>query len=283
MTPDLDIAPAVARLLDRFPRRIVEGRSGAFSCRTAGEGPPIVLLHGIGSASGSWVHQLASLGSRYAVVACDAPGYGESTPLASPAPEAADYAAALADFLDALGLARVSLVGQSLGAIMAAAFARHYPERTHNLVLASPAVGHGTINAAVRARHLAERLRLMAELGPEGYAHARAPRLVAADASAEARALVLWNLAQLHPEGYAQAARMLAHADIIPDVAAHPRALLVICGTADKITPEASCRAVAAAARHGIYRSIAGAGHACYLEAPNRFNALLSEFLEGDA
>ncbi len=283
MAPDLDIAPAVAGLLDRFPPRTVQGRGGAFSYRAAGEGPPLVLLHGIGSGSGSWVHQLASLKSRYAVVACDAPGYGESTPLAPATPEAADYAAALADFLDALGLTRVSLVGHSLGAIMAAAFARRHPERTRSLVLASPAVGHGTVNAAVRTRRLAERLRLMAELGPEGYAHARAPRLVAADASATARALVLWNLAQLHPEGYAQAARLLAHADIMPDVAAHPRALLVVCGTADTITPEASCRAVAAAAPRGVYRGIAGAGHACYLEAPNRFNALLRKFLEEDA
>lgn len=283
MALDLDIDPAVAGLLDRFPEQRVEGRGGGFSYRAAGEGPPLVLLHGIGSGAGSWVHQLASLGSRYGVVAWDAPGYGSSTPLAPPEPEAADYAAALADFLDALGLARVALVGHSLGAIMAAAFARRHPERTGSLVLASPAQGYGTANAAARERRLAERLRLMEELGPEGHAHARAPRLVAADASAAARALVLWNLARLRPEGYAQAARLLAHADIMPDVAAHPQALLVVCGTADTITPEASCRAVAAAAARGVYRGIAGAGHACYLEAPNRFNALLRKFLEEDA
>jgi pimeloyl-ACP methyl ester carboxylesterase len=280
---DFDIDPAVAALLDRFPARTAEGRSGGFSYRTAGEGPPLVLLHGIGSGSGSWVRQLASLASQYRVIAWDAPGYGDSSPLAPPAPTAADYAAALADFLDALELPRVALVGHSLGAIMAAAFARRYPARVAKLVLASPAGGYGTADAAARERRLAERLQLMAELGPEGHAQARAPRLVAPEASAEAKALVLWNLAQLHPEGYAQAARMLAYADIKPDVAAYPHALLVVCGTADTVTPEASCRAIAAAAPRGVYRAIAGAGHICYIEAPNRFGALVRKFLGEDA
>jgi pimeloyl-ACP methyl ester carboxylesterase len=65
---------AVEALLAPFPVRTVCGRHGVFSFREYGAGRVLVLLHGIGSGSGSWVHQLAGLGERYRVLAWDAPG-----------------------------------------------------------------------------------------------------------------------------------------------------------------------------------------------------------------
>lgn len=90
---------------------------------------PVVLLHGIGSASGSWLHQLqdASLGR---VLAWDAPGYADSSPLKLAEPAAADYAQVLWAWLDALQINEVHLVGHSLGCIMAASAARLHPAST---------------------------------------------------------------------------------------------------------------------------------------------------------
>ena len=74
-------AAAWRDLLDRHPPRRVETAVGAFSIREAGNGPVVVLLHGIGSGSGSWVHQIDRLSRNFRVIAWDAPGYGDSDPV----------------------------------------------------------------------------------------------------------------------------------------------------------------------------------------------------------
>ena len=72
---------------EKFPLNRIKVKSRTFSYRTSGiaEGPVIVLLHGIGSASGSWAYQLENFSNHYLVIAWDAPGYGGSSILADPA------------------------------------------------------------------------------------------------------------------------------------------------------------------------------------------------------
>lgn len=245
---------------------------------TAASAPPLplVLLHGIGSASASWLWQLQHFGRERLVLAWDAPGYGSSTPLAMDAPQAGDYAGALEQLLDALGIGPFVLVGHSLGALMAAAFAARHPHQVQRLVLLSPAAGYGLATAAQREEKLQARLALMQRLGPAGLAAQRSGNLLSDAAGAEARALVRWNMAQLDAHGHAQAARMLASGRLIEDVARYPGPLLVACGSADTVTPEPGCRAIAAAALQGEYRSLPGLGHACYAEDPATVNALLA-------
>ncbi|WP_143107692.1 alpha/beta fold hydrolase [Burkholderia pseudomallei] len=86
----------------------------------------------------SWVRQLDALGATRRALAWDAPGYGASSRVAADSPVAADYAASLAAWLDALRIERCVLVGHSLGAIMAGAFARIAGERLAGLLLISP-------------------------------------------------------------------------------------------------------------------------------------------------
>src|SRR5204862_6175293 len=83
-------------------------RAGAaeFSYLEAGDGPPLVLLHGIGGGARSFRHQLDGLSGNLRVIAWDAPGYGGSTALAAAAPDSGDYAAALLRLIDALALDR---------------------------------------------------------------------------------------------------------------------------------------------------------------------------------
>src|SRR6478609_5303310 len=111
-------------LLASFPERVLQLRNGArVAVRergTVGEGASLVLLHGISSGAASW---LQALPAQAHVVAWDAPGYGFSTPLPQEAPLAADYAARLHATLQALDVKRCVLVGHSLGALMACAYA----------------------------------------------------------------------------------------------------------------------------------------------------------------
>ena len=79
----------------------------------------------------------------YRVLARDMPGYGESPMLAAAPANAGDYADALARMLDRAGVEQTILVGHSLGALVAAAFAAKYPQRVLLPVLADVAQGYG--------------------------------------------------------------------------------------------------------------------------------------------
>ena len=266
-------------LLANYPVREIITAEGRFSYRQAGRGPDLVLLHGIGSASGSWPHQIGAFSNRFRVTAWDAPGYGTSDCLANKTPLAEDYADALTGFLDALSIERATVVGHSLGALMAAAFAARHPDRVQALVLAAPALGYGKAVKVVRQAKLDSRLKMMAELGPGGLARERAGNLLSSSASAEQMAQVQWNMAQLRVDGHAAAAHMLAFGDLATDAALIRQRFQVICGSGDTITAAAASRAFAEAFPQASYAEIPVAGHALYIEEPDAFNALLAEAL----
>jgi pimeloyl-ACP methyl ester carboxylesterase len=270
---------SVEALIARHPLRSVNAGAGRIAYREAGAGTALVLLHGIGSGSGSWVHQLDALSTRFRVIAWDAPGYGDSTHLPNEAPAAADYAGALGSLLGALSIERAALIGHSLGALIAARHSAGAPARVERLALLNPARGYGNAPPEVRTRRLEERLAAMDRLGPLRHAEERSPALLAPQASAAARALVVWNSARLDPRGYAQAARMLAGADIHADAPLYGGPVLVACGVEDWVTPEAGCRDIAARFPHAEYRSIAGVGHASYIEDSSAVNELMLTFL----
>ena len=103
-----------------------------------GEGPPVVLLHGSGpgvSAWANWRLTIPALSPRFRVVAPDVPGFGFTE-----RPEGISYTldtwkAHLRGFVDALGLEKFSLVGNSFGGGLALAFTAAFPERVERLVL----------------------------------------------------------------------------------------------------------------------------------------------------
>ncbi len=278
-------------LAQRFAPQAVDTAGGRIGFRRAGagHGQPLVLLHGIGSGSGSWVCQLEAFGDAREVLAWDAPGYGASAPVPAERPQAHDYGERVWSWLDALGLtldARgpVTLVGHSLGAIMAAAAAGLQPARVARLVLLSPAGGYGQAEAEVREAKRRDRLHNLGTLGPAGMADKRGAAMVSAQAGqaaaagdAEAAALVGYvkaTMAQVIPAGYTQATHLLSDADLAGLLAAVKAPLTVASGSADTITPPAGCEALAKGA-HAPYLSLGPVGHVCALEGPDAVNALL--------
>ena len=269
-------------------RRHLEAGGVRFSYCAAGPGPslgasragpPLVLLHGIGSNARAWRDQLAGLGDLRQVFAWDAPGYGDSTPVSPARPTAGDYAERLAQFLDALGLDRIALLGHSLGALTAGSFAAAEPQRVERLILANPALGHRTDPAAPLPPPAQGRIDDLAALGPAGFAAKRAPRLLSAMATPAEIARARETMAEIHPDGYRQAVAMLAQGDLRADAATIAVPTLVLSGAEDSVTPPAGSRALAAATPHARYREIEGAGHLSYLERPAAFNAAVGEFL----
>lgn len=274
-------APAWLPTLERdFPARDVALGDGAVlrvrSCGPA-RAPTLVLLHGIGSGSASWLPCALALATDHHVIAWDAPGYGGSTPLPEAAPRAEAYAARLEAALAALGVTRCLLVGHSLGAIVAVAHARAHPARLAGLVLLCPAGGYGAPGQeAERERVRHERLSALQTLGIAGLATARGPTLLRPGAGAEARAWAQWNMAQLREPGYRQAVELLC-GEALPRHAPAPVPTWVHVGAQDTVTPPAKVRALAAA--FGVAAAEVGeipdAGHLCAIEQPRAVAAQL--------
>jgi pimeloyl-ACP methyl ester carboxylesterase len=110
----------------------------ALAFTRCGTGPPLVLLHGIGSARQAWDPVLAALAERFEVLAIDLPGFGESPVLpAGIEPLPAVLAARVAALLDELGMVNPHVAGNSLGGWVALELAGIRP--VASLALLSPA------------------------------------------------------------------------------------------------------------------------------------------------
>jgi pimeloyl-ACP methyl ester carboxylesterase len=133
----------------------VHGHRRAFV--SAGSGPALVLLHGIGASSATWSGLIPMLAERFHVIAPDLLGHGDSD-----APRAdysvAAYACGVRDLLALLGVERATVVGHSLGGAIAAQLTYQYPELVERLVLEA---------AGGVARELHPALRLAALPGAE--------------------------------------------------------------------------------------------------------------------
>jgi len=275
-----DLVPLETRLA-QFPAQQAVTAQHIVSYREAGsahvDALPLVLLHGIGSGAASWVQQFEVLGATRRVVAWDAPGYGASTPVEAASPVASDYSNVLQAWLDALGIERCLLVGHSLGAIIAGAFAASHADRVASLLLISPAGGYGAASPDVRASKRDARLAMLAELGPAGLAEKRSANMLSQHADDQARSWVRWNMSRVVPHGYAQATHLLANADLASDLAAFKGRVSVVVGSEDSITPPDACERLAHVAR-APFQIVPRAGHAGYIEAPAAYNAVLEKF-----
>jgi pimeloyl-ACP methyl ester carboxylesterase len=126
------------------PRRLrfgtVRTASGEISMLEAGEGPAVVAIHGLGATKASFLPTVAALAGDFRVIAFDLPGFGEShKPLLAPY-DARFFAGAVLELLDALGIERAHLIGNSLGGRVALEAGLRAPERVDRLVLLAPSM-----------------------------------------------------------------------------------------------------------------------------------------------
>ena len=116
-----------------------------------GRGEPVVLVHGFGSSRDSWNRMAGQLTKQYRVIAPDLPGWGESTRIESSSYNYPQQIERLHEFIAALGLGRVHLIGHSMGGFISSAYAAQYPDEVITLSLIAP---HGV--AEPQASELAQ-------------------------------------------------------------------------------------------------------------------------------
>ena len=279
-------ADASGRLVPRPSGRLVH-------VVTAGDGPPMVHLHGTNTSSLSHLMLLGpSVGTRSYLV--DRPGFGLSDPGSFRPGAFREYAVSfVGDVLDALGLDSTHLVGASGGGIWATWYALAHPERVRGLVMlgsvpalfggwvpvplrlaATPGIGDLMVRAVKPGRRML--LTMMASVG-EGDTIVQHPDLldslvagahdpVASQADlAELRALI-------SPRGFRTSMRLSRD-----DLRRLATPTLMIWGDRDPVVPLAHARAAAADIPHARLE-VLPAGHVPQLGHPDRVAALLEEF-----
>ena len=109
----------------------------------AGEGPPVVMIHGGGPGASGWSNFYRNIGpfvdAGFRVLLLDCPGFGQSDPLVTSERLDSLYTQAVAGLLRGLGIEKASFVGNSMGGATAMSFALEHPERVDKLVLMGPA------------------------------------------------------------------------------------------------------------------------------------------------
>lgn len=106
----------------------------------AGNGPPIILIHGFLYHSVMWKKNIDALAEKFKVYAIDLWGWGYSERLGEKEYSFERYGKQIVGFMDALNIKKATLVGQSMGGGISVYVAAHYPEKVERLILVDPAV-----------------------------------------------------------------------------------------------------------------------------------------------
>jgi pimeloyl-ACP methyl ester carboxylesterase len=251
----------------------------AIAYERAGDGPPLVLLHGGLSDHREWRGQIDGLADEFTVVAWDTPGAGGS----SDPPETfrmPDYADALAAFVEALGLERPHVLGLSWGSTLALELYRRHPDVPRSLLLTGAYAGWaGSLPPNEVTRRLETSLRDLDALPPEDFVRTWVPSLFTDRAPADVVEGYVAVMAENHRDGVRAMLNAMAEADlrdVLPTIAVPT---LLLYGAED-----ARSRGEVANAMHeripgSTLVVLPDVGHMSNLEAPEAFNHVVRSFI----
>ncbi len=236
-------------------------------------GPTVLLANGLGLSLEMWAAQIPALARRFRVVRFDNRGHGGSGLPDGPLTMEAVAADALA-VLDAVGAARASIVGLSMGGMLALWLAAHHPDRIDKVVAAnlggaSTAESWNARIAAVKAGGIAAVSQGMAERW-------FTPGFLAA--SPERVRPILDQLAATSPEGYAAGCAAVRDADVYALLSSVSAPTLVITGRHDRVTAPALGAKIAAGISGARVVDL-DAGHLSNVEQADDFTRAATDFL----
>jgi pimeloyl-ACP methyl ester carboxylesterase len=261
---------------------------------SAGEGRPLVLLHGAGDNSLDWRWVMPTLATAHRVYAPDLPGSPDS------ARPVADYSPVFFErfvtaFVDALGIEQATFVGNSLGGLVALRVALSAPARVGALVLVDSAGLGRAINPAFTSVNVFGPFEATIPFwrtpvgayqrawGRTALLFAHPPGSVLREWLAEQCRLALWPG---YLEAHVTALRALVdpfgqREVLVTRLASLKIPTLVVWGERDRVFPEAQAKNAVTRLRDGSLALIPDCGHMPHVECPDRFLAALDGFLLG--
>jgi pimeloyl-ACP methyl ester carboxylesterase len=249
--------------------------------RRAGNGPPLVLLHGGPSNSREWRRQLDGLADEFTVVAWDMPGCGRSSDPPEHFGTPRDFADCLAAFIEALGLQRPHLLGLSFGSGLALELYRWHPTIPRTLILASAYAGWAGSLPPEVVQQRKQRMLQLVEVTPKEFAHEFIPTLLTDSAPTEVVDELVAILSVFHPAGQLALLRAgFAEHDVRDVLPSIDVPTLLLYGDKDVRSPLNVAEEMHARIPGSKLVFIPGAGHMIDMEAADRFNAEVRSFLK---
>ena len=277
--------------VEGFPVQHVRIHGEEVAYRRGGQGPVLLLLHGIAGSSGTWLAAMRLLQDDYTVLAPDFLGHGESAkPLGDYS--LGNHASGIRDFLHVLDIERVTVVGQSFGGGVALQFAYQFPELCERLVLVDAGGLGREVSLLLRLITLPAAEYVMPVLFP-GFARGWGDSVVkflGDRGIRNARAIEMWRAYRSLTEyENRQAFGRTMRAVIDPGgqsvsaisrlyLAAH-LPTLIVWGEQDRIIPVAHAYQAHEAIPNSRLEIMAGVGHFPHAEEPIHFVEILRDFL----
>lgn len=249
---------------------------------TAGEGDPLLLVHGFPLDHSMWGNQLEALSESYKVIAPDLRGFGKSTSN-DETTQMADFAKDLAELLDVLGInSSIHLCGLSMGGYISFEFWNLFADRLKSLILCDTRAAEDSEETKENKRYKVAKHVL--EFGTEALSEAMMPKLFSEASRTENTQIVdsTQNVIQTTlPQSVAAALLGMAkRTDFTDKLGSINIPTLAVCGEFDEITPLDEMKEMAAKMPNCQFATIEGAGHMAPLEKPEVVNQEISNFLK---
>jgi|ERR1700733_14176557 3-oxoadipate enol-lactonase len=255
----------------------IKGRNIAYALFGPENAPAVVLGHALGASSDIWGYQLPLLTAKFRVLIYDLPGHGESDP---PVGQDSfdDFANNLAALLDYTGISQTSLVGLSIGGMVAQHFALLYPDRLQALVLCS--TGCQTNEAGKKI--FGDRIAQVNERGIETQVEGSIGRWFTPQFAKTAPTTiewVKWMYRKTSPGGFVNGCRAIQELDTLDRLSGITTPTLLIPGEIDQAFPESVSRTMQSQIKNAQLKVLTGAAHIGNVEQPHQFNEILFKFL----
>lgn len=244
-----------------------------------GGGPTVVMLHGIGGGHLAFAPQVETLASSgYRAVAWDMPGYGHSAPIEPYTFKG--LAESCARLIETLKCGNVTLVGHSMGGMVAQELVARRPELVNKLVLCGTSASFGKPDGEWQREFIAQRTApLDSGQSMAHLAERLVPQMVGPGSLPEGVKLATHCMSLVPPATYRRALEALVTFDRRANLTRIAVPTLLVAGEHDRNAPPAVMKKMAEQIPRSTFIQMRGVGHLQNLEAPDEFDGLLLNFL----
>lgn len=238
----------------------------SFKVSRKSSAPDLVFIHGAGGSQAIWTYQLNYFKEKANVYVPELPGHGKSEGLG--ASSIAEYAEIVKDFLAALALTSVTLIGHSMGGAITQYLALHNPSQLKRIVLA----GTGArlkVTPEIMNRIQDHFLEVLSTITNYGFGSGAPQELITR---------VQEQMRQNGPDILHKDFEACNQFNLMEEVHQITLPTLILCGKADLLTPPKYSRYLHEHISDSVLKLIDGAGHMLMLEKPEAFNRELEAF-----